>query len=213
MLREGFDVEGISASWSNEIHDPRGISVESNSMSKVTKNVPPNDDSKGRVSIGALSAYEDTIQDPRRASLPSGRDKSRHAVETKSLSTQEFLASQVEVMEGLKAQDEQNHDGKVSKSTASGSPFGQEGDRSGVIEEKGRISEHIGPVQFNMGGIQVDAEEMLKRLKDRGMEGTPERDLHTPASPEAKLQNEALASFFAGLMKRGGSNSPKAANH
>lgn len=213
VLREGFDVEGVSASWSKEIRDPCEISLESNSMSKVTYNVHPNGDFEGRVSIGALSAYEDTIQDPRRVSLPNQRDKSRHAVETKSLSTQEFLASQMEVMERLKAQDEQNHDGKVSKSTASGSLFGQEEDRSGVIEEKRRISEHIGPVQFNMGGIQVDAEDMLKRLKDRGMEGTPERDLHTPASPEAKSQNEALASFFAGLMKRGGSNSPRAANH
>lgn len=213
MLREGFDVEGISASWSNEIQNHREVSLESNSISQVTKNVHPNGDFESRVSLGALSAYEDIIQDARRASLPNGREKSRHAVETKSLSTQEFLASQMEVMERLKAQEEQSHDGKVSKSTASGSLFGQEEDRIGVIEENGRISEQIGPVQLNMGGIQVDAEDMLKQLKDQGMERTPERDPHTPASPEAKSQNEALASFFAGLMKRGGSNSPRATNH
>jgi hypothetical protein len=28
-----------------------------------------------------------------------------------------------------------------------------------------RVNEHIGPVQFNMGGIQVDADDMLQRLK------------------------------------------------
>ena len=27
--------------------------------------------------------------------------------------------------------------------------------------------EHIGPVQFNMGGIQVDADDMVQRLKVR----------------------------------------------
>ena len=35
-------------------------------------------------------------------------------------------------------------------------------DASGVVEE------HIGPVQFNMGGIQVNADEMVKRLQVRG---------------------------------------------
>jgi hypothetical protein len=34
-------------------------------------------------------------------------------------------------------------------------------DASGVVEE------HIGPVQFNMGGIQVNADEMVKRLQVR----------------------------------------------
>lgn len=31
--------------------------------------------------------------------------------------------------------------------------------------DEGRVNEHIGPVQFNMGGIQVDADDMLQRLK------------------------------------------------
>ena len=216
VLREGFDVEGISASWSTEIQDPRGTFVESDYLSKPTNDAYSNDNFEGSVSVGALSAYEDTIQDPRRVSLPNGHDKLRHSVEIESLSTQEFLASQMEVMERLKAEEEQSHSSKVSKSTASGSISGQEEDGNGVVEEQGRVSEHIGPVQFNVGGIQVDAEDMLKRLKDRGNEGTPEGDIQTPASPEAKSensQNEALASFFAGLIKRGGSNSPRAANH
>ena len=40
----------------------------------------------------------------------------------------------------------------------------QAGDEVGGSEE-GRVSEHIGPVRFNMGGIQVDADDMLQRLK------------------------------------------------
>lgn len=213
VLREGFDVEGISSSWSTEIQAPSEMFVENNSMPEATNDTYSNGNLKDSASVGALSVYEDTIQDPRRVSLSKRRRKSQHAVEIEGLSTQEFLAGQMEVMERLKAEEEQSHDGKVSKSAASGPLFGQEEDGNGVVEETGRVSEHIGPVQFNVGGIQVDAEDMLKRLKDRGMEGTPERSLQTPASPEAKSQNEALASFFAGLMKRGGSNSPKAATH
>lgn len=213
VLREGFDVEGVSASWSTEIHDPGEMLVESNSMSKTTNAAYSNGDVKDSVTVGALSAYEDTIQDPRRVSLPNSRDKSRQAVEIESLSTQDFLASQMEVMERLKAEEEKGHDSKASKGTASGSIFGQEEDDNGVVEEEGRVSEHIGPVQFNVGGIQVDAEDMLKRLKNRGTEETPERNIQTSSSPEAKSENEALASFFAGLIKRGGSNSPRAATH
>ncbi len=76
-----------------------------------------------------------------------------------------------------------------------------------------------------MGGIQVDADDMVRRLKQPSLSsegaGTPEKGAavsstqHGTATPEreGKAQNEALASFFAGLMKRGGGGSggsPKA---
>ena len=35
------------------------------------------------------------------------------------------------------------------------------------LPDEARVNEHIGPVQFNMGGIQVDADDMLQRLKVR----------------------------------------------
>jgi len=76
-------------------------------------------------------------------------------------------------------------------------------ERNTIVEE-GRVNEHIGPVQFNMGGIQVDADDMLQRLKDRQSHETPEPETTRLTSPDGKSQNEALASFFAGLMKRGG---------
>ena len=70
--------------------------------------------------------------------------------------------------------------------------------------------EHIGPVQFNLGGITVDAEEMVRSLKAKGaQEPTPEQYGH--ATPEnLKKQNEELAQFFAGLMERGKKGSPRA---
>ena len=72
-----------------------------------------------------------------------------------------------------------------------------------------------------MGGIQVDADDMVRRLKQppasESNAGTPEKGVRGTATPErereGKAQNEALASFFAGLMKKGGgrsgSGSPK----
>ena len=67
-----------------------------------------------------------------------------------------------------------------------------------------------------MGGIQVDADDIVRKLKNREKEvvtRTPEVDPPSVAaakSPEdTKAQNEALNSFFAGLMKRGQSGSPR----
>ena len=64
-------------------------------------------------------------------------------------------------------------------------------------------------MQFNIEGIQVDAKDMLKRLKDREQEESPGRESTAPATPEGKSQNKALANFFAGLMKKGGTSSPR----
>lgn len=74
------------------------------------------------------------------------------------------------------------------------------------IADGGRVNEHIGPVQFNMGGIQVDADEMVRKLRERG-----EKKEYGPGTPEGtKKQNEELAQFFAGLMERGkGRGSPR----
>lgn len=85
-------------------------------------------------------------------------------------------------------------------------------------------------MQFNVGGIQVDAEDMVQRLRSRervqgqtragaveravsggvsAMEqtGSSTSGAATPqtrgASGGSKADNEALANFFAGLMKKG----------
>lgn len=69
-----------------------------------------------------------------------------------------------------------------------------------------------------MGGIQVDAEDLVRKLKHREREHvskTPETEegvgrlAQTPE--EQKIENEKLSSFFANLAKRGvsGSGSPR----
>lgn len=67
---------------------------------------------------------------------------------------QTFLSGQQGILEELKAEDERDR--------ASGAGPKME---MAPLEDNSRVNEHIGPVQFNMGGIQVDADDMLRKLK------------------------------------------------
>ena len=63
-----------------------------------------------------------------------------------------------------------------------------------------------------MGGIQVDADDMLKKLRHQGKEREETDTAAAPqaatSTPDMKAQNEALHSFFANLSKRGSGRSP-----
>lgn len=108
---------------------------------------------------------------------------------------QDFLRSQLEAV--TKSNDQEQKDFVNDNTTASPSNPSPP-PSSSITETDGQVNQHIGPVQFNMGGIQVDADDMVKRLKERGQTATA-----APGTPEGtKAQNEELASFFAGLMKR-----------
>ena len=76
---------------------------------------------------------------------------------------QKFLSEQVKVLDQLRIEDEKDAAlraaRKETESVAGSRPWIE--DASGVVEE------HIGPVQFNMGGIHVNADEMVKRLQVR----------------------------------------------
>lgn len=185
---------------------------------------------------GAVATYEETIRDPSLDALQAATVTETNGLklEVSSLDAQSFLATQLEVLEKIRSEAS----GMDSSRQAGGRqiPAGLEMGEDGQVDgREGRVNEHIGPVQFNMGGIQVDADDMLQRLKvrlralqhvypcvsnvmlmilqDRQTHQTPEPT--TPGgvnSPDGKSNNEALASFFAGLMKRGGgsaANSPK----
>ena len=206
VLREGFDVEGISKGWSLAIQTPATHIPNSNSNASKTDQVV-NHGFSSKEGLEPLRAYEETIQDPKKYSTSTGQSNLGRRFDIQVASTQEFLANQLEAIERLKVDEEQGQTGR-HRSINSSSSVDQQ-DRTMSTVEGGRVNEHIGPVQFNMGGIQVDAEDVLKRLKDREQEETPDRDLAGTPTPDGKVQNEALANFFAGLMKRGGSNSPR----
>ena len=208
VLREGFDVEAVSHGWISDIQLPRHANSNSKGDDSNGDDVfQTRIDNEVEERQGSLSIYEETVQDPKKYSISKHSKESMHRLEVETVGNQSFLASQLETIERLKADEEQVLEAKGSKRNTPTRSTVRNNDDGNSVETRGRVNEHIGPVQFNVGGIQVDADDILKRLKDRDRERTPEREQDT-STPD-KSQNEALANFFAGLMKRGGSNSPR----
>ncbi|MCJ1393389.1 hypothetical protein MMC18_006263 [Xylographa bjoerkii] len=209
VLREGFDVEAVSIGWSKDIqlfqlpleqrHDKDQLNFTS-SEQRQQKSIAESGEN-------SLVVYKNTISNPRKENALEQSNLSRDILEVETMSMQEFLAGQLEVMEHLKAQEEHVANRKDDKNTSSSGSRAKVGGGTGPVDDRSRVNDHIGPVQFNVGGIQVDAEDMLKRLNER--EETPDREMPASATPDGKSQNEALASFFAGLIKRNGSSSPR----
>jgi dynein light intermediate chain 1 len=211
VIREGFDVEGISKGFSGAIQDSRSkvekvtangtVETDPKTGSRKPPNVHDDDDEWKEV----LSAYEETIRNPKYQAPDTNEIQGDKTVEVSSLSMQDFLAKQAEFLEKLRAEEEKNQEANASTN-------GSRNDTADDGDKDSRINRHIGPVQFNMGGIQVDADDMLRTLRQQDREETPVRDTGAPAAtstPDGK-QNEQLASFFAGLIKKGGrDNSPK----
>ena len=149
-----------------------------------------------------LSTYESTIPNPYAYSSSQLKNP---GIEVSIPTTQAFLATQLEVLEKLKAEDEA---AVPSKKDPNNSTFSNMNDE--------RVNEHIGPVQVNMGGIQVDADDMLKKLRSRkeGAESssrTPKGNTEkvTTSLDDMKAENEKLTVFFEELKKKAAGESPK----
>ena len=190
VLREGFDVEGTSSGWSIDIQTPATSDKEADSHS-----------SEGAV----LPAYESAIPDPGK-SRPKNPADGPPRIEVSVRSNQEFLAAQIDTLARLQAEDEEAAASKTGTSAANAS-------NSKSAEE--RANGHLGPVQVNMGGIQVDADDMIKKLRNREKESISkpvESDAGTSSEmtpDEQKAENDRMRAFFAGLSKRGVSGSPR----
>lgn len=135
VLREGFDVEGIGSGWSIDIS-------------------PGSTDQSG-VEDGAVEIYEEVIKDPKRGD-PEGlnilnKSGNSGGIEVPAVDTQVFLAGQLELLEAKAAEE------VAAK--------GEKEDKYNPASGEEAMEQHVGPVQFNVGGIQVDAENMLERLK------------------------------------------------
>lgn len=142
VLREGFDVEGINVGWSADI----------------SPSTPDSAEPEG----GAVEVYEDVIKDTgrngtERLALLKGSSK---ALEVPPVDTQEYLAGQFEILEAKAAEDRSMR----SSGGRGGSAKIVPGRDTEENPEK-HLAEQVGPVQFNVGGIQVDAENMLDSLK------------------------------------------------
>ncbi|EPS34857.1 hypothetical protein PDE_09821 [Penicillium oxalicum 114-2] len=188
IIREGFDMEGISIAWSIEIQDAPEPLENSQNTGQESESAEDG--------TSAVAIFEQTIQDPKRdtsIAMPNIAVGNKLEVETSDM--QVFLAKQVEILEQLRAEDDKERSNKPAPQL----------DMS-PMEDEGRVNEHIGPVQFNMGGIQVDAEDMLKKLKDREASRAQKKDAAPTNAGDEKAHNQALANFFAGLVKKPGAS-------
>lgn len=160
VLRDGFDVEAISNGWSVDIEESIELIPSGNTNGEATEI------NSSKRSGGAVEAYEETIRDPRLDALQATSKENEGLIpEITSSDTQTFLATQLAVLDKIRqGTDSSGMDSSRliagRNATGSGYETGEEGHA-----DEGRVNEHIGPVQFNMGGIQVDADDMLQRLK------------------------------------------------
>lgn len=136
VLREGFDVEGINVGWSVDI--------------------APSGELEGEIEGGAVEIYEDVIKDTKRSDTEGLALLKARGLEIPPVDTQEFLLSQMEILEAKAAEEK----------TAKGVKEDQKPARQ-ESQATERVTDHVGPVQFNVGGIQVDADYTLERLKVR----------------------------------------------
>jgi dynein light intermediate chain 1 len=168
VLREGFDVEGISQKWSVDIDIPQHMRPTNGQVSSPVESeaqmhgdpIPNADESEDGPSATAI--YEDTIRNPETDYPLSNMSKQNNGIEVTSKEAQTFLTEQVGVLDQLQREDESEAAMKAARKEQDPSTT-----RTYMEDASGVVEEHIGPVQFNMGGIQVNADEMVKRLQVR----------------------------------------------
>ncbi|KAF1810888.1 hypothetical protein P152DRAFT_460182 [Eremomyces bilateralis CBS 781.70] len=214
VLREGLDVEEVSKIWDLDID----ASSPSNSLQPSDQS--PSDSPDHSETSSVLALYKSHIPSPRGT---LGTDLIRSHATSISVSApdnQVFLEQQRSILDKLQGEDEKEKANKPKASNA--------GVLSSIVAATtesagGRVVEdHIGPVQFNFGGVNVDAEEEIRRIEEReASRAAPKPDAPaTPITPttaksEAKsdMDNKELSKFFSALKaKTGGSpaSSPKA---
>jgi dynein light intermediate chain 1 len=195
LLQESFDVEGFNQGWSLDIQEGPATPATGEGQGEGSTSQQPS-----KPAAGAVAVYEDTIQDPGAALLSTLNEaRSTQTLDVTCLDPQEFLAGQLAILNNLRSTaPPPKPDIFASLGLSTTSTVDKTATDTNTGES--RVSEHIGPVQFNMGGIQVDAEDMLQKLKERQNDKTPSPDTSTTG-------NEALSAFFARLINRDGESS------
>ncbi|KAJ4418596.1 hypothetical protein N0V82_005482 [Gnomoniopsis sp. IMI 355080] len=206
VLREGFDVEAVSEGWSIDLeskYPPPGrdaINAENGDANGVEFDADGYEVTPG----SAVTMFEASIRNPSHDALQmAGRDTHSTKLEVETQDTQTFLGAQVTKLETFKQKIEEE---KTQEERAKGKGAKAIKD----IDEDGKradVTDHIGPVQFNVGGIQVDADDMVKRLQDRQTYGSspePDSPIEEPTDQQQPIDTENLQNFFTNLMNRKG---------
>ncbi len=168
VLRDGFDVDQISTGWSIDLDQPFPLADSNGAVAEHDPIEGDHGHAEGEPDGSAVVLYEDAVQDPSMDALQlAGRNTHSTALEVEAIDTQTFLAQQLKVLDAFKqknteegARDESRH--KLYNKKLDDEHLVGGGDDRAV---EAKVLEHIGPVQFNMGGIQVDADDMVQRLK------------------------------------------------
>ncbi|ODM20741.1 hypothetical protein SI65_03794 [Aspergillus cristatus] len=185
IIREGFDMEGVSTAWSIEIQDP----PEPLNYNESTEETPQ-DATEAEDGSSAVAIFEQTIKDPKRdySIAPPGRQQSDNKVEVETSDMQSFLAKQLEVLEKQKQEDDKDREAHQMPQM-----------EMSPLDNNGRVNEYIGPVEYNKDGIQVDVDASLQGIKEREAKRGKEALV---SSGDEKAHNQALADFFAGLVRK-----------
>ncbi|KAL1894881.1 hypothetical protein Sste5346_005568 [Sporothrix stenoceras] len=134
------------------------------------------------------------------------RRRRRQQLEVETEDVQLFLGDQLKLLDQFRQKDEAKRDKEAKESKRRESSPGGSGNMAASSEDPAEvISSHIGPVQFNIGGIQVDADDMLERIKNRHGYGSASPE---PGSPDGS----AVGSGVAGGSVAGGAGVADGAN-
>lgn len=181
ILRGNFEVEEISNKWSVDIDMPHGPARPNGQKADDDgaggDEDPASPTSEQDAHDSATAIYEQEIRNPESDFTLSTISKQGSGVEVTSMDPQAFLTEQVHVLDQLRHEDEKEAAAKAARKEAD--PSARSWVAAGTIGEdtSGVVEEHIGPVQFNMGGIHVNADEMVKRLQVSHPIPHPNRDL------------------------------------
>ncbi|KAL2262291.1 hypothetical protein VTK26DRAFT_1843 [Humicola hyalothermophila] len=216
VLREGFDVERVSNGWSIDLDQPfpRSPPNGTGAEDKQTNGESDGYDERGGDDPegSTVALYEEAVQDPTMDALQlAGRNVHSTKLEVETIDTQTFLAQQLKILEAFKQKNEEASREKARhKHHKRGSDdHSISTDERLIRPTEAKVLEQIGPVQFNMGGIQVDADDMVQRLKERQAFAAPESlspPDENPAETTPHVDTENLQAFFHGLMNRRGAS-------
>jgi len=186
ILRDAFDAESVAENWSIEIQAP---------PEQVVNFKNPEADS-----TSAVALFESSIPKP-----PDQTDSPRSTpqISLKVSNLQEFLQEQQATLHRLAEKDEAdmlNGEGRVYTTGSR-----HRDDRAQPVGS--RVVEHHGTYSINVNGIDVDAEEATRRLRQREQERVSSKREGTPKGIRtgdtiASTDTAVMKDFFAGLMQK-----------
>lgn len=189
ILRDAFEVESVAERWSLDIQSQ---------PDQILDFKKPEPDKQSAVALFEASIPKEPEQ------LGSQTSTAETALTVPTL--QDFLTEQKATLDRLAAEDEKEHyKTGIGSMTTSGRTENDE------FLPRTRVNEHIGSYQINVNGIDVDAEEATRRLREREQERSGRRD-GTPkgvktgseksATAADTVSTEHMKTFFADLMSK-----------